>query len=201
MLAQESTIITLYRKVSTNSWKRIDCVPFLAVSVKASCCLKSSHHTSLMIIGNPINLMEPVAIFFTPPVRRIEDWTGAWWLSSVSEQQSGFGRRSRYSTPWIWRDGRWWMVVVCYRWSDSIALVYPCCLTSLNLRVKRIWIWKFERHGLWNSPVLLRRVNTAIKVDHMVMIFMSSTQPSRAWIWIDDRQWMVKIGVLYLITS
>ena len=178
-----------------------------------------------MIIGNPINLMEPVAIFFTPPVRRIEDWTGAWWLSSVSEQQSGFGRRSRYSpryvvrvcflysqscfqilisqtpTPWIWRDGRWWMVVVCYRWSDSIALMYPCCLTSLYSWVKRIWIWKFERHGLWNSPVVLRRVNTAIKVDHMVMIFMSSTQPSRALIWIDDRQWMVKISVWYLITS
>ena len=154
-----------------------------------------------MIIGNPMNLMEPVAIFFTPPVRRIEDWTGAWWLSSVSEKQSGFGRRSRYSTPWIWRDGRWWMVVVCYRWSDSLALMYTCCLTSLHLWVKRIWTWKFERHGLWNSPVVLRRVNTAIKVDHMVMIFMSSTQPSRAWIWIDDRQWVVKIRVWYLITS
>ena len=103
--------------------------------------------------------------------------------------------------PWIWRDHRCWMVVVCYRWSDRISLMYPCCSTSLYLWVKRIWIWKFERHGLWNSPVLVRRVNTAIEVDHMVMIFMSSTQPSRAWIWIDDRQWMVKIRVWYLITS
>ena len=33
-LAQESTIMTLYRKVSTNPWKRIDCVPFLVASVQ-----------------------------------------------------------------------------------------------------------------------------------------------------------------------